>query len=227
MTFLSKVRLKRGTGSTGALVDILRDVGGATGEHKLIWTLFGATGDEQRDFLFRKSDAEGWLVLSERPPEDRHQVWDIKSKEFSPSLSTGQRLSFLLRANPKISTRDEKGRRVKHDAVMNARYGTRDAEGKLIPLSEVLPKAAYDWLAAQGARAGFMIEAKDVYADGYVQHRFAKSRGQSVTISSLDYKGILTVNEPEKFFCTLRSGFGGGRAYGFGMMMIGRDKLRE
>ena len=223
MTFLSKVTLKNNAGSGGALADILRrSTNSVPGEHKLIWTLFGKSGDEQRDFLFRRGDREGWLVLSERMPNDAHEIWDISTREFSPKLTIGQRLNFLLRANPMVSTRDAKGKRVKHDAIMMARYDTKDAKGKRTPLNQVIPDASFEWLNHQAQRSGFEIQRGEIYADGYVQHRFPKTAHQTVSISSLDYKGVLTVTDVDKFQKTIRMGFGGGRAYGFGLMMISR-----
>ena len=41
-----------------------------------------------------------------------------------------------------------------------------------------------------------------------------------IQFSSVDYSGVLVVNDPERFLQRLAVGFGKSRAFGCGMMMI-------
>jgi CRISPR system Cascade subunit CasE len=220
MAYLSKVSLRRDDGSTGTLIDILRRDKGLGGEHKLVWTLFSEAEGAKRDFLFRRGERDGWLVLSQRMPVDRHHIWDIETKHFNPTIHPGQELAFRLRANPRISVRTNDGRRVKHDFIQNRRMELRKEDGSLPPLADVLPSASHEWLARQGKRAGFGVEPDLCVADCYVQHSFPRDGGGQASFRSIDYRGILTVTDPGKFLAGVYSGFGGGRAYGFGTMLL-------
>ena len=124
--YLSRARLKRDA-SVAALAPLLlgnTGRGGSTRQpgHHLVWSLFADGSDRQRDFLWREMDTGVFLILSARPPEDRHELFEIaEPKPFTPALETGDRLGFSLRANPVIRRRDSLRRRsVKHDVVMDA-----------------------------------------------------------------------------------------------------------
>lgn len=222
MTFYSRISLRTDHGSTGTLIDILRRDRGLGGQHRLVWTLFSKESHAQRDFVFRQSDRDTWLVLSQREPVDAHHIWDITTKPFEPKLHAGQRLYFRLRANPRVSVRSDTGKRVKHDVIQHTRMSNRAADGTLPALADVLLAAAHEWLSTQGDRAGFAVSPDQMVADCYVQQEFPRDDGGRVSFRSLDYRGILSVTDPGAFIPAVQAGFGGGRAYGFGMMLLSR-----
>lgn len=222
MAYLSKIALKRTSGSTGTLIELLRRDRGLGGEHKLIWTLFSMAEGAPRDFLFRRGERDGWLVLSQRAPVDNHHIWDVETKRFSPEFHTGQQLAFRLRANPRVSIRGEDGRRVKHDVITHHRLAHRTADGSLPSVADVLPEAAYQWLSRQGERSGFAVDSERMIADCYTQQQFPRDGGGQVSFRSLDYRGVLTVTDPEHFSMGVLTGVGGGRSYGFGMILVSR-----
>jgi CRISPR system Cascade subunit CasE len=222
MAYLSKVNLKNDKGSTGTLIDILRRDRGLGGEHRLVWTLFSEDQHLDRDFLFRRAQGDGWLVLSQRKPVDVHNIWNIETKDFSPKIKDGDKLAFRLRANPRIGTVSSGGRRVKHDFIQNERMRLRLPDGSLPPLSEVLPVASHDWISRQAERSGFSVEPNHLLADCYVQQQFpARTGAGRIQFRSLDLKGILQVQDASRFVQSVLSGFGGARAYGFGLMILG------
>lgn len=223
MPFLSKVSLKRDNGSTGTIVDILRRDRGLGGEHRLVWSLFSQGQGAKRDFLFRRSNNDGWLVLSQREPIDHHNIWHIETKSFQPTFHEGQKLAFRLRANPRISSRSECGRRVKHDHIQNVRMMSRAVDGSIPSVAEILPSASHGWISRQGERSGFSVALDQMVADCYVQQRFPRNSGGVVSFRSLDYRGILTVTDVDAFINAVHAGFGGSRAYGFGMMLVTKD----
>jgi CRISPR system Cascade subunit CasE len=80
-------------------------------------------------------------------------------------------------------------------------------------------QAALNWLTRQGEQSGFSLA--EISVDAYRQQliRREKSR-QTIQFSSVDYTGMLVVNEPSLFLQQLASGYGKSRAFGCGMMMI-------
>ena len=222
MPYLSKVALKTDKGSTGTLIDILLRDRGLAGQHRLLWTMFSDPDHADRDFLFRKCLGDGWLVLSRREPVDQHNIWNIETKTFSPSIQNGERLAFRLCASPSISMRNEAGKRVRHDAILHARLARKRPDGSLPPTHEILPSASYDWLSRKAEGAGFSVDRKDVLADCYVQHQFPKDDGGRVSFRSLEFRGFLTVANADLFLISVMSGFGCGKSYGFGLMLLSR-----
>lgn len=70
-----------------------------------------------------------------------------------------------------------------------------------------------------GEQHGFSLCESNVDAYRQQQIRREKAR-QMIQFSSVDYSGVLVVNDPERFLQRLAVGFGKSRAFGCGMMMI-------
>lgn len=232
---ISKVSLSRAPGSQGTLARLLLE--GASGDrgHSLVWSLFAATGDEQRTFLFRQIDENSFITVSQRPPEDAHHLWRIEAKDYAPALRPGQRLRFVLRANPVISARAPGARRGKKvDAVMHAKFKLAGDERKAFTGGA---DAALDWLLARGPRLGAEFDRECCSATGYNQVIIRRGkdnkekaapgtdgkRGRTprpITFSEIDYEGILTVADPEKLTAALFTGVGKARSYGCGLLLV-------
>ena len=225
--YLSKARLKSDA-TVKALAPLLLGKEGQhrsdsvhTGHH-LVWSLFADDAERKRDFLWREMARGEFFILSARPPEDRHRLFDIaEPKEFAPQLASGDRLGFSLRANPVVRRKDPaRGRAVKHDVVMDAlrlREGKR-AEHRL----QAVQEHGFAWLGRQGTRSGFTVEPETVRVDGYERHRVPRNNAETMLYSTLDYEGVLTVTEPTRFLDAMTTGFGSAKAYGCGLMLIRR-----
>ena len=165
-----------------------------------------------------------FLILSARRPMDNHSLFDIDApKPFAPVLEAGDRLQFSLRANPVVRRYDSRrDRSVKHDVVMDAlrtHPGGERAERRFA----VMRERGFAWLERQADRAGFTIRADRVRVDGYEQHRVnRKGPAPAMSFSTLDFDGLLTVNDPDAFLAAVACGFGAGKAYGCGLMLIRR-----
>lgn len=221
--YLSRVDLARTTARQGALAALLAGGADLGRDHGLIWTLFADDPDAERDFLFRSDNGGGppYYTLSPRPPEDPHGLWHIESKSFDPQLRAGDRLAFRLRANPVVSRKPECGGRGKrHDLIMDAIHDAADR--KAARTSNRISEIAVGWLEQQGDRNGFVVDTGSTSAGGYQQHRFSTSNGNSARLSSVDYDGKLTVTDPDAFLSRLFVGFGPGKAFGLGLMLIRR-----
>ncbi|ECF6066481.1 type I-E CRISPR-associated protein Cas6/Cse3/CasE [Salmonella enterica subsp. diarizonae] len=181
--------------------------------HQWLWELF--PGGKERQFLYRREELQGafrFFVLSqERPAESA--IFDVKCRPFAPELSVGQILRFTLRANPTIC---KAGKR--HDLLMEAKRQVKTQPDSR-DIWTYQQQAALEWLSRQGEQNGFSLREASVDAYRQQQIRREKSR-QMIQFSSVDYAGVLVVNNPVLFLQRLVQGYGKSRAFGCGMMLI-------
>jgi CRISPR system Cascade subunit CasE len=221
----SRARLRRDA-TVQALLPLLQS--GNNGSHHpghhLVWSLFADAPDRRRDFLWREMERGTFLILSARRPVDHHPLFDIDApKPFAPVLKAGDRLQFSLRANPVVRRHDpRRGRSVKHDVVMDALRSHPGGE-RTDHRFAVMRERGFAWLERQAERAGFTVRTDRVRVDGYEQHRVTrKGPAPAMSFSTLDFDGLLTVNDPDAFLAAIAGGFGAAKAYGCGLMLIRR-----
>jgi CRISPR system Cascade subunit CasE len=219
--FFSRIRLKQDAAREKQLWQHI-DSGYAM--HSLIWDLFTDGPERARDFIYRQDLVKGlpaFYSVSDRAPNDRAGVWSVESKPYSPLVREGQRLSFVLKANPIRTKRDENNKQHRHDVVMEAK--TRLKEKQLVrpPEAEIVQQAGFVWLAVRAEECGFSVSEGEVRADGYNQLNFVKPKGgKPVRISTIDFTGLLTVTDPAKFTESLYRGIGPAKGFGCGLMMV-------
>lgn len=228
MWFLSKIELKHGHDLRALAGAIPKN---AYAEHQALWRLAGTDADQTRGFLYRREQIGQWPVyylLSPNTPQENDGPWRIRSKQFAPKLGAGQRLGFVLRANPvrttKASSDPDDKRRHRHDVVMHAKR----AEAQRNPdpdqrrsQAELVRDAGPRWLEDRAERAGFELEA--LHCDGYRQHRLVKrGQAQPIRFSTLDYQGILRVRDVDRFLATMHYGLGPAKAFGCGLLLLRR-----
>lgn len=223
--FLSRARLRRDT-SIRALLPMLlgsqRDASPGKPGHHLMWYLFTDGAERTRDFLWRELEPGTFLTLSARRPEDPHGLFELdEPKRFAPLLEPADHLRFSLRANPVVRRRvGPEHRLAKHDVVMHAlrqREGERAAR-RLTTVRE----AGFAWLEQQAARSGFQVQSREVRVDGYAQHRVRRRGSGAVSYSTLEFEGILRIEDPSSFLAAVTLGFGSAKAYGCGLMLLRR-----
>ena len=194
--------------------------------HRLIWGLFADRADRKRDFLYRHENLKGWptfYAVSKREPKDTSGMWEVHSKPYYPKLNQGQRLAFTLRANPIRSKRDENRRQHRHDVIMEAKTHL-GSQGEKFHESEVVQMHGERWLLERCSCLGFTVSPGGLRADGYRQHGLIKGKGNPlITFSTLDFNGILTVTDPQKFVkeCLFK-GIGPAKGFGCGLMLVRR-----
>lgn len=197
--------------------------------HQAVWKLFSADPKQDRDFIYRLDQERHRPIIyavSAREPVDRQDFWKIESKVYKPRISSGMHFSFMIRANPIRTKRDESGKQHRHDVVMEAktRLKTENTEETDdIQKVSLIQKAGSLWLLSRAEKNGFKLIPDALRVDGYQQHRFSKKRGEKrISISTLDFDGILKISNPELFIDMLYKGIGPAKAFGCGMLLIRR-----
>lgn len=210
-------------------------------EHQWLWQFFPGAPEAKRDFLFRRHDQEGmprFYLLSQRAPQSVGPAWQIKTQDYAPKLQVGEWLEFELRANP-VVTHSRTGKRQRHDVIIEAKKillaerGLKkwadwtldrcDAAGQPDPRPELYQLALEHgghWLEKRGPSNGFALAPDSLAVDGYQQQRGKKGQLQ---LSTVDFKGLLQVTDPELFIKTaLKQGLGHAKAFGCGLMLVRR-----
>ena len=198
-------------------------------EHQQLWRLFDEDPDAKRDFLFRREQVNGWprfFIVSARKPTKTDGIWNIENREYEPKLHSGQQLAFSLRVNPVVTRTGDDGKKHRHDVVMNLKkqIGYQQVPGnKRPPLIHLVEQAGLEWLEKRAEKHGFVFNAGTVRVDAYTQNRaFKKRNNQPIHYSTLDFKGVLTVIEPDIFKATLYGGVGPAKAFGCGLLLVRR-----
>lgn len=223
--FFSRVCM-RTEPSVGTLAPILFD---AAGRHpsevsrRLLWSLFADHEQRERDFLWREDDTRRFYVLSRRAPEDRHRLFQVETKRFEPFLSPGDRLSFSLRANATVMQPRGAGVRAgKRDDVVMAALSRLPHGERAGARAQLVRNEGLAWLRRQGAVAGFEFLDDDVSVDGYEPVTIRGEGKSALRLSVIEFDGLLTVRDPAALLGRMASGFGRGKAFGLGLMLVRR-----
>ncbi|EBZ1028032.1 type I-E CRISPR-associated protein Cas6/Cse3/CasE [Salmonella enterica subsp. enterica serovar Muenchen] len=181
--------------------------------HQWLWDLFPS--GKERQFLYRREELQGafrFFVLSQARPAES-AIFDVQCRPFAPELNVGQLLRFTLRANPTIC---KAGKR--HDLLMEAKRQVKTQPDSR-DIWTYQQQRALEWVSRQGEQNGFSLREASV--DAYRQQRIRREKSrQMIQFSSVDYTGVLVVNNPVLFLQRLAQGYGKNRAFGCGMMMI-------
>jgi len=217
------------TPSSGAELSKLasRVCGGGYREHQSLWQLFEKDPDADRDFLFRREQAQGWpryFMISDRLPTRADDIWKIESKAYAPKIQAGRQLAFSLRVNPVVTRVSGTGKKQRHDVVMDLK---KQLDYQLMPKADrppvagLIQQAGVTWLESRAEKHGFSFDPNAVQVDGYLRHRVSKKRGdKEINFSTLDYSGLLTVTDPELFKSVLFQGIGPAKAFGCGLLLV-------
>lgn len=218
--WLTRVSLSR-SASARALVNLIAPDDPArraeTG-HRLLWTLFGDTPERDRDYLWREEGQGRFTLLSARPPEDHHALFDpFEPRPFDPVWLDGDTVRFTLRANATVQRRGEKNR---SDVVMDAIHALPKG-ARAGPRREAEQAASRSWLETQGVHHGFAVTHMDCL--GYETLAIPRKGAAPIELGVVELEGHLTVTDPAAFTAKLLAGFGRARAFGCGLMLVARS----
>jgi CRISPR system Cascade subunit CasE len=176
-----------------------------------------------RDFLWREDARGRFYVLSSRQPQDQHRLFTVETKAFEPALSPGDKLVFSLRANATIGRpRGDTKRAGKRDDVVIAALKDVPKDARADRRKDLIQQEGLAWLRRQGAAAGFDFNEGGVAVDGYEPLTIRGGAKDALRLSVLEFDGMLTVREPNRFLAKLASGFGRGKSFGLGLMLLRR-----
>jgi CRISPR system Cascade subunit CasE len=220
--YLSRIELREEAARTAGFWKSLASLNDV---HRVVWSWFGDRADRRRDFLYRQ-EGEGlrtrFYTLSERLPVDSQALWHIESKPFAPKLSSGDGLIFSLRANPTRRKSSGPGKGKRHDVVMDAKVAARTRGRVPESAAQLVGMTCIDWLASRAQACGFALEEGDVRTEGYRQMRFPRGSRHEASVTTVDFDGRITVEDPSRFIEALGQGIGPAKAFGCGLMLIRR-----
>lgn len=226
-------------------------------QHQLLWKLFDLPAKaegESAPFLFRAEQQEHlpkFYVLSQQEPTDTSGKWIVESSAYHPSLASGDRLAFKLRANPVVKrpggvvlgedgrpkicqtgrrSGEQKFKVIRHDVVMDAkqRMGWRDLPPEQRPaLAQIIQEAGAAWILERASSYGCRIDESSLRVDGHTVHRMGRykhgERARSgITLSTLDFEGTLEVLDPTQLAKAMYGGIGPAKAFGCGLLLLRR-----
>jgi len=186
--------------------------------HQRLWECFPGTPKQTRDFLSRLDDLDGairiWL-LSEREP--LCPAWCPRAsfivRPVAPGFLAHPRFAFDVRVNPTRALVQREA-----DGSPRLRPSGKRASGKRVPL--VNPDDLRAWLDRKGAQGGFSISDRKPLEIGPMAELHFRRKGSSGYHGGVQFRGVLEVTDPARFQETYRTGIGGAKAFGFGLLLI-------
>lgn len=161
---------------------------------RFLWRLeAGSNAWATPTVLVQSAQAGNWSAVQDQPNYLQHEI-ESKLFDLQTWIEGGARYRFRLLANPTV-TRQGK------------RYGLVGEQEQLA------------WLSRQGERHGFVAEAALVTASDVLASRKGDSR---ISLQRVCFEGRLQVRELAAFSRALEQGIGPGKAFGCGLLSVGR-----
>jgi CRISPR system Cascade subunit CasE len=170
--------------------------------HKYLWETFPDIPEKTRPFVFRfdkptRTEHGKILMLSSIEPSSTGStaLHLLRSSKFTPNFVNGQRLLFSLRANPVRMLNHDKNRvpLIRHEDIL-------------------------DWLSRK-----LEDVAEITYAD--IAGRkvlYFKKGSRSGKIVVVDFHGLLSVKNPDRFVEIMLHGVGPAKGFGCGLILARR-----
>lgn len=181
--------------------------------HRTLWKLFPQDADAERDYLFRverqgQQQAE-ILLQSQRKPECGFpDARLLATREYFPVLQAGQRLRFLLIANPIKTIRDESGR-------LNAKGEVKKCRVPLIREEE--------WQRWLERKLNGRASLETLVAEKRLPMNFRKVKEKRFgKVQPVSFQGILKIEDVEGFTELLAQGIGPAKGFGCGLLSLAR-----
>ena len=180
--------------------------------HEAVWKAFPGQDGRERDYLTRldRRPAGFRLLIASltepvRPdwcPSDP-ECW--KTKRIPEGYLTHRRYAFQLCANP---TRK---------VAVQISDGSFKKNGRRVPLGTREELVA--WINRKGEQGGFSVGEDTLRAFSRGREYFEKN-GVRGLHSAVEFQGVLTVADPQRFHETFTRGVGSAKAFGFGLLVI-------
>lgn len=187
--------------------------------HRQLWRLFPgeeketrSNGEELRQgFLFRIEDnptgrPARLLVQSRRAPEAASGVALVGTREIQPQPVVGQRLAFLLTANPVKTIAD----------VQCDNKPSKKSDKCRVPL--IKEEEQREWIIRKLAST-CEIEVSNVLPHAPIYFRKGNRGGKLVTVT---FEGVMCVRNPDILVTLMENGIGHAKAFGCGLLLVRR-----
>lgn len=216
MSYLTLAQLRNDTVQARAFARELALRSPGDHGHGLVWALFGDDPDATRDFLYREGESGHFLIVSKRQPKGDENVWVLKSRPYAPAPAPGQRLGFSLRANPTVSlSQPGRARSLNRDVLLHAK---KQAGRPLSP--EEREDVCLSWLTTRAEQLGVRLDRDLSHVATFQELRIPRKGGKDAEFLTVDFEGVLTVENSTTLSNALIAGVGKGRAYGLGLMLL-------
>lgn len=181
--------------------------------HRSLWALFPDRPEAKRDFLFHIEEQrvghDTCLLLQSavepvKPAGEGLRL--IAKKPYPLQLRQGQRLSFLLAANPVKTIKDERERR-------NAKGNIKACRIPLLKDSE-----QRQWLERKLAGAAIL----DAVLMRPNSPLYFRKQGKAGKIVPMTFEGVIQVTDPASLTKLIHDGIGPAKAFGCGLMLVRR-----
>ena len=194
--------------------------------HRAVWTLFPEQEKETRSSLDESRQGFLFRVEENRPGQPAHLLvqsriepqvegqWArvLGRREFDPQPSEGQRLAFLVTANP-VKTIDDQ----RHESKPGKKPNKKDRFKCRVPLLREEEQIA--WLVRR-LDGSARVESAVVQAHPLLFFRDErKNNGKLLTVT---FQGLLRVTASEPLRERLHNGIGPAKAFGCGLMLVRR-----
>lgn len=187
--------------------------------HRQLWRLFPGEAketrrsneEERQGFLFRIEESPAgrparFLVQSRTLPQATAGLTVVGTREFHPKPVGGQRLGFLLTANP-IKTITDTRREAKPG---------KTSEKCRVPLIREADQR--EWLTRKLADSAEIADAS-LLPHAPIHFRKGNRGGKLATVT---FSGMLTVRHPERLMELLENGVGPAKGFGCGLLLVRR-----
>lgn len=162
---------------------------------RILWRVEPTSAWSDPILLVQALELADWSVLEQLPGYlQQRQPWETKQLIPEEWLRADQSYRFRLFANPTVTR-----------------------EGKRLGL--VAEDAQLAWLTRQGERLGFNVEAALVTGSELLRSRKGESQ---ISLLRACFEGRLRVVDKEALSKALRTGIGPGKAFGCGLLSLGR-----
>ena len=187
--------------------------------HRQLWRLFPGEEKETRrndeelrqGFLFRIEDnltgrPARLLVQSRRAPASASGLMVVGTREIHPQLVAGQRLAFLLTANPVKTIADTQ---------RDAKLGKKSDKCRVPLIKEEDQRA---WLTRKFVSAG-EVETANALPHAPIYFRKGNRGGKLATVT---FEGALRVSNPMQLTELIENGVGPAKGFGCGLLLVRR-----
>lgn len=193
--------------------------------HQFIWGLFPKSirkNKQSADFIYKievLADTPIIHLVSKHPPMEKINRWQVTIEPWQWDIQAGELLQFSLRINPVVTIQGKR-----QDIFLHAKKSMTQDETR--PLHQLLTDTGNEFLKKRANSWGVEFLPGSISFSnsqtlrGVKQVKDTTETKENISISMVDYQGLLKVTEPALLSAKLLSGFGHAKRFGCGLMLL-------